>query len=33
MNIRLNRLLDSLICFAILGIGLTLGAATAVLGA
>jgi hypothetical protein len=33
MNIRLNRLLDALVCIAILAIGLTLGGATAVLGA
>jgi hypothetical protein len=33
MNIRLNRLLDALACIAIVMIGLTLGGATAVIGA
>jgi|GEM_PF-3986252 len=33
MNIRLNRWLDTLVCIAIVVIGLTLGGATAVLGA
>jgi len=33
MNIRLNRLLDMLVGIAIVAIGLTLGGATAVLGA
>lgn len=33
MNIQLHRLLDTAICIAILALGLTLGGATAVLGA
>ncbi len=33
MNIHLNRLLDALACIAIAAIGLTLGGATAILGA
>jgi len=33
MNIRMNRWLDTMICIAICAIGLTLGGATAVLGA
>ncbi len=33
MNIRLHRLLDAVICICILALGLTLGGATAILGA